>query len=345
MSRPARPMRQLLLHADDFGMNAAVNAGILQALESGLLTSTSVLANAPAAAAGLSRWSRLDVVRRSSALPGRPLRHRLADRCAAFDLGIHFNLTQGRPLTADYPAELLDADGRFPGIFPLFFRLARVPAQTLAGTPQRRLVDRVATELRAQLEFVTAHGLVPTHLNGHQYVELIPAIGTQVLSLAREYGIETVRVAREPEILRYAWSIPTGPVQATLGLIKRHFANRFARAVAAARLTAPSAYFGTLHAGEVTPARLQRYLAAASGYSSVEIGLHPAALADRTELAKDRSNHPEWADPLATGRVAELDWLCDPATVDIIGRAGFTLGRLFRLPSPVSRRVFSLHAA
>ncbi len=339
MSLPARPQRSLILHADDFGMNAAVNAGILQALESGLLTSTSVLANAPAAAAGLSRWSRLDVVRRSSALPGRPLRHKLADRCAAFDLGVHFNLTQGRPLTADYPAELLDSDGRFPGIFALFSRLARVPAQTLAGTSERRLIDRVAGELRAQLEFVTAHGLLPTHLNGHQYVELIPAIGTQVLTLAKEYGIETVRVAREPEILRYAWSFPKGPAQAALGLVKRHFANRFARAVSAARLTAPSAYFGTLHAGEVTPARLERYLAAAAGFSSVEIGLHPA------ELAESRADQPEWADPLAAGRVAELDWLCDPATIDVIARAGFMLGRLFRLPSPASRRLFTLHAA
>jgi chitin disaccharide deacetylase len=339
MSLPARPLRSLILHADDFGMNAAVNAGILQALESGLLTSTSVLANAPAAAAGLSQWSRLDVVRRSSALPGRPLRHQLADRCAAFDLGVHFNLTQGRPLTADYPAELLDHEGRFPGIFALFSRLARVPAQTLAGTSERRLIDRVAGELRAQLEFVTSHGLLPTHLNGHQYVELIPAVGTQVLTLAKEYGIETVRVAREPEILRYAWSLPKGPAQAALGLVKRHFANRFARAVSAARLTAPSAYFGTLHAGEVTPARLERYLAAAAGFSSVEIGLHPA------ELAESRAAQPEWSDPLAAGRVAELDWLCDPSTIDVITRAGFTLGRLFRLPSPASRRLFTLHAA
>lgn len=336
-SAPHRPI--LMLHADDFGMNAAVNAGILRALETGLLTSTSVLANAPAASAALSSWSRLDLVRRSPSFPGRSLRHRVSDRCASFDLGVHFNLTQGRPLSPDYPAELLDRDGRFPGIFALFARLARIPAQTLAGTPARRLADGIASELRAQVEFVTAHGLVPTHFNGHQYVELIPVVGGLVATLAREYGIDTVRVAREPEILRYASRGLGGPVQAAVGLVKRYYADRFARTVSTARLTAPAAYFGTLHAGTITTDLLERFLVRGHGFTSVEIGLHPA------EATSAPAASPEWHDPLAAMRPLELDWLCDRGTADLIAAAGYDLGRLFRLPSPASRRDFTRHAA
>ncbi len=336
-STPHRPI--LLLHADDFGMNAAVNAGILRALETGLLTSTSVLANAPAASAALNAWSRLDLIRRTSAFPGRALRHRVADRCASFDLGVHFNLTQGRPLTPDYPAALLDRDGRFPGIFALFARLARIPAQTLAGTPARRLADGIARELRAQIEFVTAHGLVPTHFNGHQYVELIPVVGGLVTALAREYGIDTVRVAREPEILRYARPGRGGPVQAAIGLVKRYYAERFARSVSTARLTAPAAYFGTLHAGTITLDLLERFLVRGHGFASVEIGVHPA------EASQEPAASPEWRDPLAAERPKELAWLCDRSTADLIAAAGYDLGRLFRLPSPASRRDFTLHAA
>ena len=37
----------IILHADDFGMNPAVTAGIVRGFEHGLLTSTSLLTNAP----------------------------------------------------------------------------------------------------------------------------------------------------------------------------------------------------------------------------------------------------------------------------------------------------------
>ena len=61
-------------------------------------------------------------------------RQRLQDPAQPFDLGIHLNLTQGRPLIGPrYPAELLDADGCFPGIFGLFRRLLAAAAQSAHG--------------------------------------------------------------------------------------------------------------------------------------------------------------------------------------------------------------------
>ena len=57
----------------------------------------------------------LEADRAEARLPSMAVRRRLGDPDCPFDLGVHLNLTQGRPLTDRYPPELLDAAGRFPG--------------------------------------------------------------------------------------------------------------------------------------------------------------------------------------------------------------------------------------
>ena len=116
----------LVLHADDLGMNRAVNEGILRGFRHGLLTSTSLLANAPDAAWAIQQWKTLADEQAAGQLPSAAVRRKLGDPNGPFDLGVHLNLTQGRPLTGrHYPAELLDPKGRFPGVFELFARLPK----------------------------------------------------------------------------------------------------------------------------------------------------------------------------------------------------------------------------
>ena len=112
------PSPRLILHADDLGMNRAVTAGVLRGFQSGLLTSTSLLANAPGAPQALEQWKALLEEQRAGRLASAAGRKRLDDPLRPFDLGVHLNLTQGRPLSGSYPGELLDAEGRFPGVFP-----------------------------------------------------------------------------------------------------------------------------------------------------------------------------------------------------------------------------------
>src|SRR3974390_2075132 len=99
----------IALHADDFGFNRAIDAGIVRGFEDGLLTSTSLLANAPEAASALDAWRQLAARQSERILPSMPRRQALGDRDQPFDLGVHLNLTQGRPLTGqNFPDELLD---------------------------------------------------------------------------------------------------------------------------------------------------------------------------------------------------------------------------------------------
>src|SRR3989442_4639335 len=74
--------RSLVVNADDFGLSAGVNRGVLEAHEAGVVSSVSVLVNAPG-------WT--DAVQRLRDL-GSPL-------LPGLGIGLHLNLTTGRPIS------------------------------------------------------------------------------------------------------------------------------------------------------------------------------------------------------------------------------------------------------
>lgn len=309
----AHSIRHIVLHADDYGMNGAVNSGILIAFRRGLLTSTSLLANAPAAESACQAWPGLIAELEAEILPSSGPRQSLGDSQLPFDLGIHLNLTQGRPLTSNrYPAELLDKQGRFPGIGSLFHRLSRATDACLAS---------VADELRAQIEWMHDRGFPPTHLNGHQYVELIPAVSALIPDLMRRYAIPVVRVACEPRLIRTVLS--QGRVAAWgLGMIKRHYGLAFRDRMERVHARFPDWFFGTSHAGRIDQLVMQKFLREPFNAGSTEIGLHPGCKPEDTP-AEDG-----WQDPLATLRSAECEWLCRPELSELLKRRGMVLGRL-----------------
>src|SRR5436309_14495349 len=72
--------RRLIVNADDFGLSAGVNRGVLEAHETGVVSSVSVLVNAPG-------WT--DAAQRLRDLSSPPF--------PALGDGLHPNLTTGRP--------------------------------------------------------------------------------------------------------------------------------------------------------------------------------------------------------------------------------------------------------
>lgn len=308
--------RWIVFHADDFGMSAAVNAGILRAFREGFLTSTSLLANAPAVAEACAAWPELATQLRERAIPSAPMRQSVGDCLNEFDLGVHLNLTQGQPLTTNYPTELLNPQGQFPGIGATFNKLRQLKAP---------LRQSVMAELQAQIDRVLDLGIRPTHLNGHQYVEMIPEITAMIPELAARYSIPTVRVAKETHLFRTVCC--QGRIASfAIGLIKRHYAKRFEKLVTRAGLRTASQFFGTSHAGIVDTATLRLFLRYAQSSKCTEIGLHPG----ETVIGPVSTSDP-WYDPLATTRPHELARLCDAATGDMISRHNLRLGRLSEL--------------
>ncbi|MEN6406942.1 MAG: ChbG/HpnK family deacetylase [Thermoguttaceae bacterium] len=308
------PLR-LALHADDLGMSRSIDDGIFCGFRQGLLTSASVLTNAPDATRALEVWKTLLADQSAGGLPSSERRARLDDPRRPFDLGVHGNLTQGRPLTSDYPAELLDAEGRFPGVFSLFARLQR------GG---RRFSDAMRSELKRQIERVTDCRLRPTHFNGHQYIEMIPVVTPVVLDLLAEFRIPAVRVACE----RSAWRtmLLRGHAVGWLSTcLKQSFARRFRRSVAATSLVFAEAFFGASAAGRIDLTRMQRFLAAAGDARLVEIALHPGRLPPQTDEASESDG---WRDPLARLRPQELQMATSAELARCLESANRRLGRL-----------------
>ena len=75
-----------------------------------------------------------------------------------------------------------------PGSFGLFRRLWRSGAAAAAA---------IEEELTCQVQFLLDRGHQPTHLNGHQYIEMLPVVGPTVESLLKKFHIPVVRVAWE----------------------------------------------------------------------------------------------------------------------------------------------------
>ncbi len=309
------PQRMIALHADDLGMNRAVSDGIFQGFEQGLLTSTSLLSNAPDAERALSCWDELEARRAQGALASMAPRLRLQDPHTAFDLGIHLNLTQGRPLIGSrYPAELLDASGRFPGIFGLFRRLRYGGASVAAA---------IEEELTCQTQFMIDRGHPPTHLNGHQYIEMLPVVSRVLDSLLQRTRIRVVRVAWEPSWWRsFLWP-GIGTCQWLLGGLKKLHAAGIRRRMVEKGVFFADAFFGTMTAGTISLRTIRAFLAAVPGFHLAEIGLHPAV---RSEATTNPSNG--WHDPLIDLRPGELEMLVSSQLEELLTANGCRLGRL-----------------
>lgn len=156
---------QVIINADDFGINAKENRVILAALRQGVVSSTTLMANMP----GLAEAC--DLVR-SEGLQGR--------------VGLHLNLSHGRPLTGALAGERLfcNAQGEFdPHLSHYHLRL---PQAT------RRALDE---ELEAQWQKCLDHGVHPSHLDSHQHMHNIWPIGVQVAHFAARKGVP-MRLAR-----------------------------------------------------------------------------------------------------------------------------------------------------
>jgi chitin disaccharide deacetylase len=143
--------RRLIVNADDFGLTPGVCAGILAAHRHGIVSSTTLLATAAIDKESVS-----------------------ALRDSGLGVGLHLNLTLGRPLSKG--RSLVDAGGRF----------VRDPRRAAA----RADAKDVEREVAAQIDrFATLMRRSPTHLDTHHHVGLLDPVAAVVLAAARDLGL------------------------------------------------------------------------------------------------------------------------------------------------------------
>jgi len=156
-------MKSLVVTADDFGLSPGVVEGIVEAHERGIVTSTSLMVNAPSAEAAFEE----------------------ARRLPSLATGLHFVLTFGRPAGPPEPlSRLLDEDGAF--------------RKNGSGAHELARPGEVREELRAQLRaFEKGVGRPPTHIDGHHHVHIHPGILRVAIEEAGRLGIPLRSTDRE----------------------------------------------------------------------------------------------------------------------------------------------------
>jgi hopanoid biosynthesis associated protein HpnK len=154
-------LKALVLNADDFGHDPAINAAVAQAHSRGLLTSTSLMMNG---------------ARVNEAIE-------FAKAHPALGVGIHLCLVDG-PALKPHNAPL-SVNGNLPASPLALCRL-------LFAQPSQ-METAIRSELRAQIESFRASGLAPSHCDTHMHAHLHPRICRIVAELAREFQIPFVR--------------------------------------------------------------------------------------------------------------------------------------------------------
>jgi predicted glycoside hydrolase/deacetylase ChbG (UPF0249 family) len=143
------------LCADDYALSPGISRGILEALRAGRLSATSVMASRPF-------WP----------ICAQELRQFKAKA----DIGLHLNLTLGGPL-GDMSA--FAASGRLPVI-----------SHVLKAARKRELPEaEIGQEISRQLDGFCEHfDAAPAFVDGHQHVQVLPQIRSQLFACLDEKG-------------------------------------------------------------------------------------------------------------------------------------------------------------
>src|SRR5271163_1683648 len=163
-----RPLRSLIVTADDFGLSREVNAAVAQAHREGVLTATSLMVAGPA--------------RDEAAAIARDL--------PQLDVGLHLTLCRG--------CSVLPPD-RLRGIVRASGAFAQNPlAAGLNYFFRRSLRGPLRDELRAQIDLHLRLIGRLDHIDGHLNFHVHPVIADALVELSAEYQVACLRLPREP---------------------------------------------------------------------------------------------------------------------------------------------------
>src|ERR1700678_1534391 len=160
-------VRKLIVNADDFGLTVGVNRGIVECNRSGLVSSTTLMAN------GLAFEGAVAAARSAPSL----------------SVGCHVVLVDGTPVSPPDTVEtLLAVRSAEPGKF--YSSLSAFAARAMFGGFDR---DQLVAEITAQIRKIQTAGLQVTHLDTHKHAHIFPEILIALLRAARICGVGAIR--------------------------------------------------------------------------------------------------------------------------------------------------------
>lgn len=169
--------KQLIINADDFGYSEPVNDAVMQAYKNGILTSASLMANAPAFDNAVSMLNNLQ----------------------GLSIGVHLNVVEFSSLNSvkEKSSILYDQNGFYNNGF----------VDLLLKSYDKKFLEVIEADFRLQIEKILEVTSVD-HIDSHVHIHAIPEIFKIVVKLAQEYKIPNIRTQFEypyfvPDVKKY----------------------------------------------------------------------------------------------------------------------------------------------
>ena len=283
-------MRRLIINADDFGLTGGVNRAIVEAHESGVVSSATLMANGQAF---------------DDAIALAQCRPRLG-------VGCHLVLVDGAPLLDPTAVRSLLDRGGSSGNPHFREGITRFGTLALLGRLRENEIEAEAT---AQIRKLQAAGVKVTHLDSHKHTHTFPRVLRPLLRAAASCGVRAIRnpferiqgsqLAASPSLWR-RW--------AEVGVL-RGLARQFREAVQQAGIATPDGTLAIVATGSLNE-RLFRLMVEHLPDGTWELVCHPGY-----NDADLREVHTR----LRQSREQELQILTSPATRELLAANGIEI--------------------
>ena len=143
---------KLIINAEDLGISLGVNKGIFEGLKQGFITSASLFMN------GQYTDEAIKFIKENNIK----------------NVGVHLNLTYGKPILGEKVEKLTEPDGNF---------------RYMCSMPFYAKYEDVVLELDAQIQKFYQASITPSHLDFHHYFYSSNEVYTAYLELAKKYSL------------------------------------------------------------------------------------------------------------------------------------------------------------
>ena len=163
-------MTRIIINADDLGINQEVDKAIENAIEKGVVSSASILANGNAYDDAI----------------------RIAKKYPQVSFGVHLNLIEFKPLVSEKTFAkygIIDNKGSFieGAIFVMDYY-------------NEEFLNAVRDELDAQINKIYMSGVHISHIDSHQHTHTIPQLKEIIVGLMLKYNLKKIRRVQVPSI-------------------------------------------------------------------------------------------------------------------------------------------------
>ena len=269
--------KDILFHADDYGVTKEQSCKILECYKNGVLNSISVIPNSPALSECLQILDDVDKDKKIRRV-------------------LHLNFVEGKPLAdKDKVDMLIDETGCFNRSFVQILKWN----YTLHGEKREKLKNQLKNEISAQVDAVTkVCDYCISAIDAHQHYHMIPIVLDALMEVLDEKGmsIEEIRIPvdpvapllrtrdiRKPQIINFAkW-----------GILK-FYERRNRKRLKERNISCP-VFFGIFYTCEMKYDIVSELLPKYKKYAQrknekLELMFHPGNLTARYELLDERSD-------------------------------------------------------